>query len=372
MKIRTVAFLSLLLVTANLIAATNAKPRPTIPGHRVLEIGSGWQFREMTGLEPTKVPDWHSATVPGTVHTDLLAARLIGEPFYRDNEAGLQWIELRDWEYKTQFAADDAMLSARNLELVFDGLDTYATVFLNEREILRADSMFRTWRVDVKHELKPGPNELRIVFHSPINTVMPAIKDLPYHLPSSPQNIIGKSEVIGTDPFTRKADYHYGWDWGPRFVTSGIWRPIHLDAWDGAVIRDLHIRQQEVTANLARVNAEVLIEADQAGSAVVAVSYARKTGTQTRKTALTRTSERRSVILVPGVNHITLPISITKPARWYPNEYGEQAMYTFEATVSTGARINDRRAVSTGLRSLELRREPDQWGRSFEFVVNGI
>jgi len=172
--------------------------------------------------------DWHNATVPGCVHTDLLANKLIDDPFYRDNEKKQQWIGKTDWEYKTTFRVTPQTLARENVELVFEGLDTYANVFLNEQEVLKADNMFRTWLVNAKSVLKPGENTLRIVFRSPINEILPVMAKLNYQLPAS--NDQGEK----TSPFTRKAPYHYGWDWGPRFVTSGVWRPVSLDAWDGA------------------------------------------------------------------------------------------------------------------------------------------
>ena len=126
-----------------------------------MQINAGWQFREVGKT------DWHDATVPGCVHTDLLANKLIDDPFYRDNEKKQQWIGKKDWEYRTTFKVTPQTLARENVELVFEGLDTYAQVYLNEQLVLNADNMFRTWRVDAKPALKAGDNTLRIVFRSP-------------------------------------------------------------------------------------------------------------------------------------------------------------------------------------------------------------
>lgn len=177
-------------------------------------LHSGWQFR--------KVPTgkWYAATVPGTVHTDLLANRLIADPYYRDNEKKLQWIDTMNWEYKTSFAAGTEMLKKKHIELVFDGLDTYADVYLNNQLILSANNMFRQWRADIKKILKPN-NTLHIVFHSAKNKADSMAKAaLPLVLPDNPR------------AYVRKAQYHFGWDWGPVFITSGIWKDVYIKSYD--------------------------------------------------------------------------------------------------------------------------------------------
>jgi len=143
-----------------------------------MQINTGWQFREVGKT------DWHNANVPGCVHTDLLANKLIDDPFYRDNEQKLQWIGKTDWEYQTTFTVKPGLLSREHLELVFEGLDTYANIFLNDQPLLDADNMFRTWRVDCKRALRPGLNTLRIRFRSPINEILPLMAKMNYQLPS--------------------------------------------------------------------------------------------------------------------------------------------------------------------------------------------
>ncbi|MFV5686407.1 beta-mannosidase [Flavobacterium sp. GB2R13] len=178
-------------------------------------LKNGWQFRQ------EKTVKWNAATVPGEVHTDLLNNKLIPDPFYRDNEKKLQWIEKKKWEYKTSFQVNSATLNKKNAELVFDGLDTYATVYLNKQLILKADNMFRQWRVDVKKIIKSGNNDLVVVFQSAQNVVDSlAKKDLPFVIPDNPR------------AYVRKAQYHFGWDWGPKFTTCGIWKAVRLETYD--------------------------------------------------------------------------------------------------------------------------------------------
>jgi len=331
---------------------------------QVVNLNSGWRFRVLATENQELTREWLPATVPGVVQTDLLANKLIPDPFYRDNESRLQWIGLSDWEYGTSFEASAALLGRAHVELVFAGLDTYAEVFLNDQPVLTADNMFREWRVDIKSYLKSGQNSLRVVFHSPITYVLKQIENAPYHLATVQQVAQVAEKGIATDPYTRKAPYNYGWDWGPRYITIGIWKPVTLEAWDAVTIRDLHIQQNEITSSLANLSAIVEVEATVDGSATVIITG--RSGTH----AAVRVA--RNVKVVRGQNRIVVPLEITNPALWYPNGYGLQSLYQFKASLVQDGTSVDQVAVRTGLRSLQLRREPDPTGASFEFVVNGI
>src|SRR3984957_3175490 len=147
-------------------------------------LNAGWQFRGVGTTDKPEIQQWHSAQIPGVVHTDLLRNNLIPDPFDRDNEFRMQWIGLADWEYQTTFQVNSAALGHDHVDLVFDGLDTFADVYLNDQAILHADNMFRRWRVAAKPLLKPGPNTLRVAFHSAVEKMLPYAKSLPYVLPS--------------------------------------------------------------------------------------------------------------------------------------------------------------------------------------------
>jgi beta-mannosidase len=333
-------------------------------------IHSGWRFRALNDTGHPGVEQWHPAEVPGVVQTDLLNNKLIPDPFYRDNEKSLQWIGLTDWEYQTEFDLDSATLARGHVDLNFAGLDTYADVYLNDVELLKADNMFRAWRVPVKDRLHSGKNTLRIVFHSPIKLMMPKVKAMPVRLPTVGQVQVVSEEGIATDPYTRKAPYHYGWDWGPRYVTEGIWLPVKLIAWDDLRIDNFHIHQKTISKEEAGLAAEFDIVASRGGDATFTVSHA--DGSRASK----QLDGEQKVRLDAGFNHITIPFRIANPSLWYPNGYGQQTLYKFSGTVVTSKGksvvIEDHADVRTGLRSLELRRQPDEWGKSFTFVVNGI
>ncbi len=218
--------------------------------------------REQTPAEP-----WLPATVPGCVHTDLFAAGKIGDPFFRLNEKDQQWIENASWDYRASFKVDAATLARDRVELALAGLDTFAELFVNGVSVLATDNMFRAWRVDVKPQLKVGDNDLVIRFRSPIEAVQASYNHLGYRLPAA--NDQGKEMV---SMWARKAPYHYGWDWGPRFVTSGIWRPIALESWSGARLDDVQVFQDKLDANAADLTIKVRVVAARAGKARVAVT----------------------------------------------------------------------------------------------------
>jgi beta-mannosidase len=315
-------------------------------------INSGWQFRQRTTeTTETTSANWRPASVPGVVDTDLLTNKLIPDPFYRENEAKLQWIENADWEYRSVLQVTPEMLRRRHIDLVFDGLDGYAEVFLNGHLVLTADNAFRQWRSDVKNDVKPGANELLVVFPSPISKAKEIASKDPWRSRS------GTEEKT----YIRKPAYEYGWDWGPRFVNSGIWRPVRLELWDRARVADFHIRQLDITADTAQLVAEVEVQASQPGPAKVSLSYMNR-GKKYEQT--------REISLHAGSNTAQIPFSIAKPELWFPTGYGPQNLYSFSLQLSGTATGSATRR--TGLRSVVLRRDVDKWGRSFEFVINGI
>lgn len=324
------------------------------PGLKTLKLDSGWEFRQSTKGSETLGAGWLPAAVPGDVHLDLLHNNLIPSPFYRDNEAKLQWIQDAGWEYRTNFTVDSGLLQRRNIELVFEGLDTVATVSLNGHAVLNSDNMFREWRIDAKPFLKEGLNTLLVVFPSPVKAAADAAASDKWRAETQ----------TPAKTYVRKAAYEYGWDWGPTFVTSGIWKAVKLEAWQDARIANVYIRQQDVSSSLAHIEADVEIAAARQCTTDVSVQMTSPAG------QLLQFS--RHVTLGSGTNHIIFPIEIANPQLWYPVGYGAHPVYTFHAIVGANGTLEDESTTHAGLRSVVLRREKDQWGRSFEFIVNGI
>src|SRR5258707_6400942 len=161
-RARLVAAVLALVGFAGFASQSQTRAKPTDLSKIRMPLLTGWQFRE-AGKDK-----WYPASVPGCVHTDLLSNKLIDDPFYRDNEKKLQWIGKTVWEYQTTFNVPPDILARDNIDLVFEGLDTYANVFLNDEPLISTDNMFRIWRVNAKRLAKPGPNTLRIRFRSTI------------------------------------------------------------------------------------------------------------------------------------------------------------------------------------------------------------
>lgn len=326
-----------------------------------------WSFRLLPGDAQAQahpgLDAWRPAQVPGSVHTDLLAAGLIGDPYAGAAEAGLQWIGLADWEYRARFDVDTKTLARPHAELRFDGLDTFAEVSLNGQPLLTADNAHRTWRARVDGRLRATGNELRIVFRSPIRTLLPRVQAMPHRIAGnypSPYGDEPADAMVGN--FVRKPAYHFGWDWGPRYVTAGVWREVHLESWNERRITGLAVRTDALDAQHAALTVQLQVENAAAGKARVAVEVFDPDGKRVAR------SERR-VALQTGDNALQLPVQIAQPRRWWPVGYGAQDRYSVRATVE-GA---DAASLRTGLRTVELRRNEDaDGGQGFAFVVNGV
>ncbi len=345
------------MIGASTAVGTPVNAQSALTQNSVIAFDHGWQFRQVTPAQNAE-SGWLPATVPGDVHLDLLANKKIPDPFYRDNEAKLQWIENESWEYRLNFDATPALLAHSNVDLVFEGLDAAATVYLNGVQVLASDNMFRIWRIPAKAHLHAGSNLLRVVFPSPIKAAAAVAADDPWQPKTG----------TAAKTYIRKAAYEYGWDWGPRFVTSGIWRPVRLEAWNKVRIADFAIRQRDVSREVAHLDAEVEVEAATAGPARVTVDYGQAgapvAGMPTFATTLAN--------LHAGLNVVDLRIEIKNPKLWFPAGYGDQPLYEFTLQLGPPGQWAETRAVKTGLRSIVLDRHLDQWGRSFQLVVNGI
>ena len=332
-------------------------------------LDEGWQFRIAPGdahaAAHPGATHWLPATVPGSAQTDLMALKLVPDPYWRDDEARIQWVGLSNWQYRKTFDVDAATLARAHVELVFDGLDTFADVQLNGQKILAADNMFRRWRVPVKGLLHAGANTLEVKLYSPIERLQPWLLKQPHALPGEFDSAFG-DEPKGkqTANYVRKAAYQYGWDWGPRVVTEGIWQDVKLESWDGLRLADFHIAQKSVTADVAKLDAQLDVDADAVMTAHVALNWRAPDGSAQ--------SLQRDVELKAGDNAIAIPLAIAHPQRWWPVGYGKPNLYDFHVDVTAGGKILASADRETGLRSVALRRQKDQWGTSFEFVVNGV
>lgn len=320
-----------------------------------LRMDKDWKFRQLN------LGEWKQATVPGTVHTDLMEHGIIEDPFYRANESMVQWVDKVNWEYQTIFLASEQLIGQRHQELVFHGLDTWCEVYLNGELLGETNNMFRTWRFDVTGKLKQGENELNVKFYSPIVKGIEAMERYGMVLPASNDySQYGGMGDVRVSIYMRKAPYHFGWDWGPRLVTSGIWRNVELKGWSDQRITDVYIRQPKVTKQKAELEAEVTFESDKTQSIEVRIENDKKL------------LAVRKVAVKSGENTIRIPFEIRNPRLWWSVGLGDPYIYDFNVSIRTGNQTKVAKSVKTGLRSIKLVRNKDEKGESFGFELNGI
>ena len=323
----------------------------------VKNLHEGWKFRQ------ARLTNWYPATVPGVVHTDLLQNKIIEDPFFRLNERGLQWIDKEDWVYETCFTLAADMMRKENMELVFEGLDTYADVYLNDECKLKADNMFRCWSIPVRQYIREENNILKVYFHSPVKIDVPKWDALPYQYPASnDQSENGGLFNKKISIFARKAGYHYGWDWGPRLVTSGIWRPVYIRAWSDLRINDVFIEQKEVGAGRAVIAGHVELDADKDMNGVLVTITDEVTG---------RVLGEWQADLKRGTNRVTVDFVLHKPKLWWSNGLGEPFLYRFRTDIIAGGELLDSKTERVGIRSLKVVHQPDKDGHTFYIELNG-
>ncbi len=309
---------------------------------RVIDLGQqAWKFREVGNFE------WYPAAVPGCVLTDLRKNGLVGDPYLRSRENALQWIGEVDWEYRTAFALQAVDLQSERLELVFQGLDTLADVFLNNYLVLKADNFNREWVVDVHSYVKAGENQLRVVFRA----TRPYIEKRKQQVPWKPLNDFA---------FIRKPPYHYGWDWGPVFLTAGIWRPAYLRLGNGPYIESVQVVTDGLDDQSARLRLVCRVKAALLAKATMEVEI-KEAGVKAV----------RELSLHEGSQTAEVPLEVKNPRRWWCAGLGEPYLYTAELALRVTGGLPDRREQRFGLRTLKVVQTPDEKGSSFYVELNG-
>ena len=294
------------------------------------------------------------AEVPGCIHTDLMAAGIIPDPYYRDSEFLQMWVGEADWTFERTFEVPAEMREKKQVRLVCHGLDTVSTIALNGLPLGETDNMHRTWEFDVKPYLKLGRNTISVAFVS-------AVK---YAKEKNSERWLWTSgldfERMEGSNRVRKMHSSFGWDWGPKCVTCGIWRDIELLAYDGAVLGNVYISQKHSENNVELTVQTTLKDYDGAQlKAIVTVSFEDKDICAKEYDITGETS--------------SVKLNVEKPMLWWPNNLGEQNMYDVKVElINEAGNVTDEKANRIGLRTLNLDRHEDEWGESFGFKVNGV
>jgi beta-mannosidase len=276
------------------------------------------------------------------VHLDLQRAGAIPDPFRDGNELALQWIEERDWEYAVEFELTADFLDSPAVDLVADGLDTIATVFVNGREIARSENMFVASRWDARRFLRVGRNEVRVLFGSAMAYIRTHRLG---HRPKEFNDPVGRCQVI------RKQQSQFGWDWGPRFVTAGIWRDLRVEAHAGNRLVSVAVHQVHAPSGAVTLHLAPELVRPEAGTScryrlvLNGILVARGSGTR---------------------------LVVESPQLWWPAGAGAQPLYTLSIeVVAKDGRVIGQWTRRIGLREIRLDQTPDAAGRAFRFVVNG-
>jgi beta-mannosidase len=304
-------------------------------------LHSGWTLRAAgpAPLGDGPVP----ATVPGCVHTDLLDAGLIPDPYLDANELSLAWIGRTAWVYSTTF---DAAVADDRVDLVADGLDTVATVTLNGVELGRTANMHRGYRFDVRDLLRPAGNVLEVRFDSAYDAAL-AVRDA-----------VGERPNAYEEPFQyiRKMASNFGWDWGPTLVTAGIWQPIGLESW--SVARLAEVRPLVTVAGADGV-VDVHVTVERAGDEPLTVTA-------------TVAGVAATATIPAGGTSAVVTVTVPDVRLWWPRGFGAADRYDLDVTLHHGTAMVDTWQRRIGFRTVELDTTADASGTAFTLVVNGV
>jgi beta-mannosidase len=320
------------------------QPNSSSP-HRI-DLNGSWEFAK-EGSE-----QWLPATVPGCVHTDLLAAGKIPDPFFRDNEHDLQWIGEANWTYRRTIQVPADFMQHDAVRLHCAGLDTLATVRLNGVELGKADNMFRLWEYDVKRLLHPGENTIEIAFRSPLPVMREREAQRVLYEWAGPKEPVGRAWV-------RKEPCNFGWDWAPVLITCGIWRDIGLVAFDSMRLAEVQILQDHLTDGTVQLRVAVKPEIVYFTPFNALITLAHQG----------QVIDSATVTFTEGAGQAEFVIA--NPKLWWPAGMGAQPLY--EVTVELRNADNtmaERVSKRIGLRTLKLLPPDDR--NSLRFEANGV
>ena len=282
--------------------------------------------------------------VPGTLLQTLLEHRLIPDPFDGMNEYAVCEQTRQTFSMERAFTVSEEELRCACADLVFEGVDTEAVLFVNGQQAAVFSNMHRTWRIPVRGLLHAGENSLRVVFTSALEAVARDAAENP------DITYDGGSELVWTGGI-RKAHYMFGWDWGPRLPDAGLWRPVYLECYD-LRIENLRVHQEH------------------SGSSVTLQVTADTPAEQLRITLLSPEGDRLVICTVPAGKPAAVPVR--GPRLWWPNGLGDQPLYTLCVEALSGGTVHDRKSLRLGLRTLTVSTQPDAWGKEFAFCCNGV
>ncbi|WP_405131986.1 glycoside hydrolase family 2 protein [Paenibacillus sp. FSL H8-0317] len=302
---------------------------------------------------------WIGAEVPGDVHAALVERSIIDPPYYGHNDAKSRWIEQKEWWYRTTFnLVRDAEIE-EHFELVFEGLDTFATVYVNGHEVGKTANMLMSHTFNVTSLVRSGWNAIAVKFD-------------PLHLHHRDKETFDWSSYTKERPWLRKAAMNFGWDWGPRMVTVGIWGAVRLEKRTIAKLESVYARTESVSTELAVLHVTADVKS--------VLSYRSR---QKREQAVVATCNirllDRSGNEVAGATELPVEggkadttLNVTSPQLWWTHDLGEPYLYTLEVTLYADGVEVDRYNEPYGLRTIELALHNEQGKDAYTFILNGV
>lgn len=291
----------------------------------------------------------YPAIVPGYVHLDLLKNNLIPDPFYGTNETAVQWIDSSNFTYSIVFQLTEEEFAKPKATLVFEGIDGYAEIILNEKTIASPNNMFREWEINIKDKLKIGDNNLRVIF-------TPSLLKNKLLAEANQQQLPGDERI-----YARKAQYMFGWDWGATLVSAGIWKDVKLVFGDYAELQQVAILQKTLTADLAELEITTQLKIDKQANYKLKYSLFAPDSTCIKS----ETTKLKN-------DCAKLEWSIKNPMLWWTHDLGKANLYRLSISLFEEKTKLETKEYSIGFRNIQLVQQPDSIGQSFYFELNGI
>lgn len=333
---------------------------------QILDLTGKWQFKEypplarrmrdldMASTGSPQVANWLDCSVPSSIYTCLANAGIIKLSDLNSNPKNFLWPSEKAWIFQKLFDIGGDFLELDRIELVFDGLDTFCQIWLNDKLIAKTDNMFCSYRFDVKSILREKNNRLLIKCDSPIE---------------EGNRLMKRFGILSSDScsfpcrsYVRKAQCQFGWDWAPPLPGCGIWQPVRIEGFSSACLRDIHIRAIEADPGIADIKVSAHIE-----------KFTNKSPTICRLTVIDPAENitAHTELDFDASNNISTVLKIKPVSLWWPASYGQQPLYTLKAELFSENRLIETSLKKFGIRTVHLSQMPDDMGSSFEFIVNG-
>ena len=333
--------LSKIIIFTSILALTSLFSCNQKSTKKIIDLNEDWEFYY------APEDKWYPATVPGNIHTDLFANRIIKDPFYDTNADSLLWISETEWHYRKDFVIAKLFYN-RNLEIVFDGLDTYCDIILNGDTIGKTNNMYRQWVFPINDSIKKEKNKMELIFHPTDKININKQKEKGYAIPDN-------------RVFSRKAPYHFGWDFAPSLNTCGIYKNVYINSWEKLRITNIMLEQKYLTDTMAVMIANIELESENFYNGNVKI-YSPNHEFDTLYQKLE---------IYEGKQIYPVKFFIKDPELWWCNGMGNAKLYNIVVEVSTKFRV-EKKEMQIGLRSIKLSTSTDPDGQQFYFILNGI